>query len=79
MALSNCRKVVLQNLTYDNPCTKNITQYFTIDKGYFSNYGPQVMVIVTETLDYWDKDVRQKLGNYMADFENDDSVDKILT
>ena len=40
----------------------------------------QVMVIITETLDYWDKETRQKLGKcHLADFENSEYVDKNLT
>ena len=34
------------------------------------------MVIITETLDYWDKETRQKLGKcHLADFENSEYVD----
>lgn len=40
------------------------------------DYGPRVMVVVTETLDYWDKDARQKLELRLADLENSDYVDK---
>lgn len=43
------------------------------------DYGPRVMVVVTETLDYWDKDARQKLELRLADLENSDYVDKNLT
>lgn len=45
---------------------------------HFSSYGPRILVIVTETLDYWDKDTRQKLGKCLADFENSEYVDKNL-
>lgn len=65
MGLSTCRKICLQNLTSENPY---ITQYFTIDEEYFSDYGCRNMVIVTETLDYWDKDVRQKIGKISGRF-----------
>ena len=37
------------------------------------------MVIITETLDYWDKNTRQKLEKCPADFENSEYVDKNLT
>lgn len=40
------------------------------------HYGPRAMVVVTETLDYWDKDARQKLELRLADLENSDYVDK---
>lgn len=43
------------------------------------DYGPRVMVVVTEPLDYWHKDARQKLELRLADLENSDYVDKNLT
>lgn len=53
--------------------------YFDVEEHYFPHYGPKVMVIVTETLDYWDKDARQKLEICLADFEKNGYVDKTLT
>ncbi|XP_004425495.1 PREDICTED: patched domain-containing protein 3 [Ceratotherium simum simum] len=66
----------LRNLASDD---SYITPYFNIDEEYFSDYGPRVMVIVTEILDYWNKDARQRLEKCLADFENNDYVDKNLT
>ena len=38
------------------------------------------MFIITETLECWDKETRQKLGKcHLADFENSEYVDKNLT
>ncbi|XP_004693003.1 PREDICTED: patched domain-containing protein 3 [Condylura cristata] len=56
-----------------------ITPYFNVHEEYFSDYGPIVMVIVTETVDYWDKDTRQKLGKCLTNFEDNDYVVKNLT
>ncbi|KAB0348012.1 hypothetical protein FD754_012869 [Muntiacus muntjak] len=56
-----------------------ITPYFNVEEDHFSTYGPSVMVIVTEALDYWDKNARQKLETCLADFENSEYVDKNLT
>ncbi|XP_036299226.1 LOW QUALITY PROTEIN: patched domain-containing protein 3-like [Pipistrellus kuhlii] len=65
-----------QNLASDD---SYITLYFDAEEGYFSLYGPKVMVIVTETFDYWDKDARQKLEQCLADFEKNGYVEKTLT
>uniref|UniRef100_A0A7N5JE94 Patched domain-containing protein 3 n=1 Tax=Ailuropoda melanoleuca TaxID=9646 RepID=A0A7N5JE94_AILME len=66
----------LRNLASDD---SYITPYFNVEEEYFSDYGPRVMVIVTETLDYWDQDARRKLEICLADLENSDYVDKNLT
>lgn len=44
-----------QNLARGNPY---MTRYFNRDEEYFSDYGPRVTVIVTETLAYCDRDAR---------------------
>lgn len=66
----------LQNLASDDAC---ISPYFNVEEEYFSSYGPRVMVIVTEALDYWDEAARQKLEKCLQDFENNIYVDKNLT
>ncbi|XP_008141904.2 patched domain-containing protein 3 [Eptesicus fuscus] len=66
----------LRNLASDD---SYITPYFDVEEDYFPRYGPKVMVIVTETFDYWDKDARQKLEQCLADFENNGYVEKTLT
>ncbi|XP_036700769.1 patched domain-containing protein 3 [Balaenoptera musculus] len=66
----------LRNLASDD---SYITPYFNVEEEHFSSYGPRVMVIVTEALDYWDGDARQKLEKCLVDFENSDYVDKNLT
>nr|XP_006208973.1 patched domain-containing protein 3 [Vicugna pacos] len=66
----------LRNLASDD---SYITPYFNVEEENFSSYGPRVMVIITEPLDYWDKDARQKLEKCLADFENSDYADRNLT
>ncbi|XP_023448144.2 patched domain-containing protein 3 [Dasypus novemcinctus] len=66
----------LRNLASDD---SYITPYYDIDEEYFSNYGPRVMVVVTASVEYWDKDIRQKLEQCMKDFEHNAYVDKNLT
>ncbi|KAM8901780.1 LOW QUALITY PROTEIN: patched domain-containing protein 3-like [Lycaon pictus] len=66
----------LRNLASDD---SYITPYFNVEEDYFSEFGPRVMVIVTETFDYWDEDARQKLEKCLADLESSDYVDKNLT
>ncbi|XP_047375887.1 LOW QUALITY PROTEIN: patched domain-containing protein 3 [Sciurus carolinensis] len=66
----------LRNLASDD---SYITPYFNIEEDYFSDYGPRVMVIVTESINYWEEDVRKKLEKCMETFEENDFVDKNLT
>ncbi|XP_027817356.1 patched domain-containing protein 3-like [Ovis aries] len=66
----------LRNLASDD---SYITPYFNVEEEHFSTYGPRVMVIITEVLDYWDKDARQRLEKCLVDFENSEYVDENLT
>ncbi|XP_066108957.1 patched domain-containing protein 3-like [Saccopteryx bilineata] len=66
----------LRNLASDD---SYIIPYFNVEEKYFSVYGPRVMVIVTESVDYWDKDARQILEMCLTDFENSKYVDESLT
>uniref|UniRef100_A0A2K5DVK2 Patched domain containing 3/pseudo n=1 Tax=Aotus nancymaae TaxID=37293 RepID=A0A2K5DVK2_AOTNA len=66
----------LRNLASDD---SYITPYFNVEEGYFSDYGPRVMVIVTKKVDYWDKDVRQKLENCIKIFEKNYYTDRNFT
>uniref|UniRef100_A0A8D1VCY9 SSD domain-containing protein n=1 Tax=Sus scrofa TaxID=9823 RepID=A0A8D1VCY9_PIG len=66
----------LRNLASDD---SYITPYFNVEEEYFSIYGPRVMVIITEALDYWDEATRQKLEKCLQDFENNVYADKNLT
>ena len=73
----NTQDLNLQNLASYN---SYITPYCNVEEEHLSSYGPRVMVIITETLECWDKETRQKLGKcHLADFENSEYVDKNLT
>ncbi|KAM6174055.1 LOW QUALITY PROTEIN: patched domain-containing protein 3-like [Erethizon dorsatum] len=65
----------LRNLASDD---SYITPYFDVEEDYFSDYGPRVMVVVTENVQYWYEDVRQKLEKCMMNFE-ENKVDKDVT
>ncbi|XP_051015229.1 patched domain-containing protein 3 [Acomys russatus] len=66
----------LRNLASDD---SYIRPYFNVEEDHFSDYGPRVMVIVTESVSYWDGDVRQKLDKCMMKFEENTFVDRNLT
>ncbi|XP_007525980.1 patched domain-containing protein 3 [Erinaceus europaeus] len=66
----------LRNLASDD---SYITPYFNVDEEYFSHYGPRVMVIFNETIDYWDKESRAQVEKCLKYFENNVFVDKNLT
>ncbi|KAM8804084.1 LOW QUALITY PROTEIN: patched domain-containing protein 3-like [Rhynchonycteris naso] len=57
----------------------NIIPYFNIEEKYCSDYGRRFMVIVTKTVDIWDKNARQILEKCLTDFKNNKYVDKSLT
>ena len=57
-----------------------ITPYCNVEEEHLSTYGARVIVIFTETLDYWDKEMRQTLGKcHLAYFANNEYVHKNLT
>ncbi|XP_004638078.1 patched domain-containing protein 3 [Octodon degus] len=66
----------LRNLASDD---SYITPYFDVEEYYFSDYGPRVMVVVTENVKYWDENVRKKLEKCITNFEENKYVDKNVT
>ncbi|XP_029611684.1 patched domain-containing protein 3-like isoform X1 [Salmo trutta] len=46
-----------------------VIPYYDNDRQYFSTYGPNVMVIVSEKFPYWDKNKRSELLSCMEDFK----------
>lgn len=46
-----------------------VIPYYDNDRQYFSSYGPNVMVIVSEKFPYWDKNKRSELLSCMEDFK----------
>ncbi|XP_063003675.1 patched domain-containing protein 3 [Elgaria multicarinata webbii] len=63
----------LRNLATDN---SYVIQYYVWEREYFSEYGPRVMVVVTEPVAYWNSSVRAELENCMESLENSSYVDK---
>ncbi|XP_028606068.2 patched domain-containing protein 3-like [Podarcis muralis] len=66
----------LRNLASDN---SYVIQYYEWEKEYFSEYGPRVMVVVTESKAYWDSSVRADVENCMNALESSSYVNKNLS
>ncbi|XP_008110596.2 patched domain-containing protein 3 [Anolis carolinensis] len=66
----------LRNLASDH---SYVVQYYDWEKEYFSGYGPRVMVVVTESVAYWDPSVRKDIENCMEALENSSYVDAKLS
>uniref|UniRef100_A0A3Q1F637 Patched domain containing 3/pseudo n=1 Tax=Acanthochromis polyacanthus TaxID=80966 RepID=A0A3Q1F637_9TELE len=65
--------IELYDLAADN---SHVTRFMKKDREYFSDYGPSVMVIVTEAFPYWDKTKRHQLLTCMENVKTLDFVDK---
>ncbi|XP_057288769.1 patched domain-containing protein 3 [Pezoporus wallicus] len=63
----------LRNLANDD---SYVIPYYDDNDKYFSAYGPRVMVVVTESVDYWNETVRLGIENCMQDLEGISYVDK---
>ncbi|XP_042333395.1 patched domain-containing protein 3-like [Sceloporus undulatus] len=66
----------LRNLASDH---SYVIQYYDWEEEYFSEYGPRVMVVVTESVAYWDPSVRADIENCMVALENSSYVDRKLS
>ncbi|XP_069715551.1 patched domain-containing protein 3 [Phaenicophaeus curvirostris] len=66
----------LRNLAIDD---SYVVKYYDDNDKYFSEYGPRVMVIITESVDYWNETVRLGIENCMQNLEGISYVDKNLT
>ncbi|XP_053915939.1 patched domain-containing protein 3 [Cuculus canorus] len=66
----------LRNLASDD---SYVIKYYDDDDTYFSEYGPRVMVIITESVDYWNETVRLGIENCMQNLEGIYYVDKNFT
>ncbi|XP_066483677.1 patched domain-containing protein 3-like [Tiliqua scincoides] len=66
----------LRNLASDN---SYVIQYYDWEEKYFEVYGPRVMVVVTQSIEYWNSSVRADLENCMESLENSSYVDKELS
>ncbi|XP_033021496.1 patched domain-containing protein 3-like [Lacerta agilis] len=68
--------ISVRNLAVDS---SYVIPYYDMEEEYFSQYGPRVMVIVTESIPYWNSSVRADLENCMQSMENLSYVDKDLS
>ncbi|XP_015277209.1 PREDICTED: patched domain-containing protein 3-like, partial [Gekko japonicus] len=66
----------LRNLASDH---SYVIQYYNWEDEYFKEYGPRVMVIVPESIPYWNSTVRVDLENCVQLIENSTYVDKYLS
>ncbi|XP_026800540.2 patched domain-containing protein 3 [Pangasianodon hypophthalmus] len=55
-----------------------VITFYDEEKKYFSSYGPNIMVVVTEEFPYWDKCRRSELDRCMEDFNKLHFVNKDL-
>ncbi|XP_030623441.1 patched domain-containing protein 3-like [Chanos chanos] len=67
--------IEMRNLAADD---SYVIDYYDDERKYFSSYGPNVMVIVTEEFPYWDKNRRSELDVCMEGLNNLSFVDKEL-
>ncbi|XP_072108205.1 patched domain-containing protein 3-like, partial [Mobula birostris] len=63
----------LRNLAID------VIPFYDVERDFFSEYGPRVMVTVTESVDYWNSSVRSDIETCMERFENLSYVDRELS
>uniref|UniRef100_A0A670J577 Patched domain-containing protein 3 n=1 Tax=Podarcis muralis TaxID=64176 RepID=A0A670J577_PODMU len=56
-----------------------VVAYYDSEEKHFTEYGPRLMVAVTESIPYWNSSVRAGLENCMQLFEESSYVDKRLS
>ncbi|XP_010119971.1 PREDICTED: patched domain-containing protein 3, partial [Chlamydotis macqueenii] len=66
----------LRNLASDD---SYVIPYYDDSKKYFSAYGPRIMVVITESIDYGNETVRLGIENCMQNLEGISYVDKNLS
>ncbi|XP_021239302.1 patched domain-containing protein 3-like, partial [Numida meleagris] len=66
----------LRNLASDD---SYVIPFYNDDDKYFSEYGPRVMVVITDSVKYWNESVRNDIEACTRDLENITYVDKNLT
>ncbi|XP_052550406.1 patched domain-containing protein 3 isoform X3 [Tympanuchus pallidicinctus] len=66
----------LRNLASDD---SYVIAYYDDDDKYFSEYGPRVMVVVTDSVNYWDESVRNNIEACLQDLESINYVDRNLS
>ncbi|XP_074013729.1 patched domain-containing protein 3-like [Numenius arquata] len=63
----------LRNLASDD---SYVIPFYDDNDKYFSTYGPRVMVVITESVDYWNETVRLGIENCTQNLEGISYVDK---
>ncbi|XP_064018827.1 patched domain-containing protein 3-like [Pogoniulus pusillus] len=66
----------LRNLASDD---SYVGPFYDDNEEYFSEYGPRVMVVITESVDYWNETVRLGIENCTQDLEDISYVDQKLS
>ncbi|KAM9163523.1 LOW QUALITY PROTEIN: patched domain-containing protein 3-like [Pangshura tecta] len=66
----------LRNLASDD---SYVIRYYDWEDEYFSEYGPRIMVTITENVPYWNLSIRNDIENCMESLENNSYVDKSLS
>ncbi|XP_053873627.1 LOW QUALITY PROTEIN: patched domain-containing protein 3-like [Malaclemys terrapin pileata] len=66
----------LRNLASDD---SYVVQYYDWEDEYFSEYGPRIMVTITENVPYWNLSIRNDIENCMESLENNSYVDRNLS
>ncbi|KAM9387519.1 patched domain-containing protein 3 [Phaethornis superciliosus] len=66
----------LRNLASDD---SYVIPYYDDDDKYFSSYGPRVMVVIPDSVDYWNKTVSLVIENCTQNLEAISYVDKNLS
>ncbi|XP_036616422.1 patched domain-containing protein 3 [Trichosurus vulpecula] len=66
----------LQNLASDN---SYVVPYYSMEKKYFSEFGPRIMVFVTKSVSYWDELIRNDLDNCIESLEKNKYVNEAFS
>ncbi|KAM4027413.1 patched domain-containing protein 3-like [Anomaloglossus baeobatrachus] len=66
----------LRNLATDGSYVRS---FYDDDDLYFSQYGPRVMVVVTEEVSYWNSDVQSKIDRCLESFISNSYVSESLS
>uniref|UniRef100_UPI00398F5DDB patched domain-containing protein 3-like n=1 Tax=Pristiophorus japonicus TaxID=55135 RepID=UPI00398F5DDB len=66
----------LRNLAFDD---SYVIKFYDDESNFFSEYGPRVMVSVTEPVEYWNSTVQDEIETCMDRLENNSYVDRKLS
>ncbi|XP_028660185.1 patched domain-containing protein 3 [Erpetoichthys calabaricus] len=66
----------LRNLAFDK---SYIVRYYDHEGAYFSEHGPNVMVVIPEEVAYWNITIREDIDNCIGQFKNLSYIDQNLS